>query len=387
FVWKRVADSTIRISKVLEQGITISGRASEAGKNKPLIKANISLRTPNAKGIKFHSTQTDSLGRFYIDRLELYGTQGIKLAAMNNKGEPYGRLTMDSVFNDTLKVRPPLLKPESEELEEAKSNTLLAERLLNRKKTYKLSDTIQLAEVKIKQKMKPMVLMSTVVLMDFGYPEENFTVTTKDHDYQSLLHYLLTKSGYSTSQIRGLRLTRGELYFKTGTMPLSEVRPLIIINGRIVYDPYYKISRISEEGVVENEEESDDDIFASMSMDMIEKINIKKIVVTPGTDIGFILDITTKPGALDWKQRDKVIALINGYYQSRTFYSPLYEKPVTTPDNRHTIFWQPFLATNEKGEASVTYYNADPQGKIRIAVEGLGEKGGIVVGRGSYEVK
>lgn len=89
----------------------ISGRATEPGKNKPLIKGSISLRTPNAKGTKFFSTQTDSLGRFYIDKLELYGTQGIKLAAMNNKGEPSGRLTMDSVFNDTLKVRKTLSKP------------------------------------------------------------------------------------------------------------------------------------------------------------------------------------------------------------------------------------------------------------------------------------
>ncbi|MBC7914016.1 MAG: hypothetical protein H7Y07_07830 [Pyrinomonadaceae bacterium] len=393
FVWKRVADSAIRITRVLEQGVTISGMAKQAGNNKPLPKANISLRTPKAQGAKFFSTQTDSLGRYFIDNLQLYGQQAIIIASRNATGEPVGRIMLDSTFSDTLRIRKP--GPGFQEAEVSEEKMLMVQSLVQQRTKFKsLSDTIELGTVVIKGKRKPMTLYSGTVLMDMGYPEEDFVVTAKDNtDYRSLLHYLLHKSNYSAQSTNGTGASRIE-FFGQGK---GTVRPLIILNGKSLNgqtDFDSPAPAPEADGEVDPtaapDQDLDDDIFASLTMDLIKKINIRKIAkIVPGNPpgIGYILEITTKPGALDWKQKDKIIATINGYYLSRIFYAPAYNNPSAKADSMPTVFWQPNVTTNENGEAKISYYNADPKSKISVAVEGITDKGTVIVGNGNYVVK
>jgi len=47
------------------------------------------------------------------------------------------------------------------------------------------------------------------------------------------------------------------------------------------------------------------------------------------------------------------------------------------PDLRSTIFREPELQTNRDGQASFRYFNADGEGRYRIAIEGIDENGNL----------
>jgi len=85
--------------------------------------------------------------------------------------------------------------------------------------------------------------------------------------------------------------------------------------------------------------------------------------------------LSLKPSAFEKKDFNLINEDVNGYYNARTFYAPNYEYSSTKSDQRTTIHWEPMISTDEKGQATVSYYNADPKSKIRVVVQGLSDKG------------
>jgi uncharacterized protein YfaS (alpha-2-macroglobulin family) len=70
--------------------------------------------------------------------------------------------------------------------------------------------------------------------------------------------------------------------------------------------------------------------------------------------------------------------------KQRAFYSPSYEKPVSThlPDFRTTLYWNPSIHTNASGIAMVEFYTSDLSGEYVISVQGIGEgKTGVASAR------
>ncbi|GGH05216.1 hypothetical protein GCM10007415_46950 [Parapedobacter pyrenivorans] len=66
----------------------------------------------------------------------------------------------------------------------------------------------------------------------------------------------------------------------------------------------------------------------------------------------------------------------------RDFYKPRY--PVAwadkgIPDLRSTIHWEPFIITNEQGEATISFYAGDLLGSYTIRMQGLDDKGNLGV--------
>lgn len=75
-----------------------------------------------------------------------------------------------------------------------------------------------------------------------------------------------------------------------------------------------------------------------------------------------------------------------GYNISREFYSPKYDvpKPIGV-DYRSTIYWNPRVATDKTGTASLEFYNADGKGSYRAVIEGWDKDGNL--GRFIYRYK
>ncbi|MBC8054277.1 MAG: carboxypeptidase-like regulatory domain-containing protein [Sphingobacteriaceae bacterium] len=419
FVWKRYKNSELKISYLPEQGINISGQVMEKNSAKPIKGANISLRTPQA-AIKFYSTQTDSSGRFYINNLELFGHQSIIVASRDGRGEPLGRISLDSLFQDTLQIRSSrVASTNNTETRLEKQH----ESIIKRKREFRLADTIKLDAVKIRGRKTIQLLQGSAT--DFGYPDENFQITPKDYNFQDLRHYLLTKSNYATADVsQKIYICMGEP--DMGLHKECRHDPIIQKNTTICpcdptyqnIEPTYTADRnrvmfrgddslimpkifVNQKQIPiydqDNEDVKDDQYqrYLNLPMSLIKSVTIKKIIESsvplmgrvsmPGT--GYLLYITTKPGALDWAQEDKLTLNINGYYQSRVFYSPKYEAASTKHDGRFTIYWEPEVSTNEKGEAIISYYNADSKTKIRIIAEGISETGVPLTGTAVYEVK
>ena len=64
---------------------------------------------------------------------------------------------------------------------------------------------------------------------------------------------------------------------------------------------------------------------------------------------------------------------IQGYNEPLEFYSPAYPNgaPLYTEDSRRTLYWNPNVKTNEKGEAVIRCYNSDNSAPLIINVETL----------------
>lgn len=79
-------------------------------------------------------------------------------------------------------------------------------------------------------------------------------------------------------------------------------------------------------------------------------------------------------------------------YQNYTkaFYSPSYEtekeRKDPVPDLRTTIFWQANVFTDENGQATISYYNADRPNQIQITIEGVDAFSRLGFGTTMYQV-
>lgn len=61
-----------------------------------------------------------------------------------------------------------------------------------------------------------------------------------------------------------------------------------------------------------------------------------------------------------------------GYYAAREFYQPdEIDRQSSIPDARNTLLWQPSVITNEKGEATVSFYCSDINTGFTGLVEGV----------------
>jgi hypothetical protein len=69
---------------------------------------------------------------------------------------------------------------------------------------------------------------------------------------------------------------------------------------------------------------------------------------------------------------------IKAYYAKHEFYQPNYDKdyvPISVPDFRNTLTWNPSIITDEKGEARVIFYCSDFNAEFVGKIEGVGGDG------------
>jgi hypothetical protein len=108
-------------------------------------------------------------------------------------------------------------------------------------------------------------------------------------------------------------------------------------------------------------------------------VNLKKVVKKKVT-MKDLEDLIPQPSVVKFVPK--------GYTNSRIFYSPKYEVSRSTMqglDYRTTIYWNPRVLTDEKGNASIEFYNADGKGTYRVIAEGIDKDGNI--GRFNYRYK
>ena len=125
----------------------------------------------------------------------------------------------------------------------------------------------------------------------------------------------------------------------------------------------------------------------------IDKIEYVSTAVIPGEGYVPAIFYYTKRGGRNIEKRlspgIEPVVLV-GYSVIRNFYSPIYDgsekQEEKKDDYRNTLYWDPAIETNYKGEAEVSYYNSDQLGKVKIVVEGITYDGKLCRGIGSYEV-
>ncbi|QHS63300.1 TonB-dependent receptor plug domain-containing protein [Chitinophaga agri] len=77
------------------------------------------------------------------------------------------------------------------------------------------------------------------------------------------------------------------------------------------------------------------------------------------------------------------------YTVTKGFYAPKYLSPETQvrDDFRETIYWNPVVQTDNKGDATVEFYNSDANTTFRAIAEGIGYNGKLGRSEKTYSVK
>lgn len=385
FVWRKLADSALTIKYVPEKGMTLTGSVKRIFSEKPIANSNVTLFANGATGDKLFSAKTDSIGQYYIDNVVLKGPQVLKITSVDNQGKTNNWLQLDSIFKKII------IKSQAKKQQEEEINMPLANEMLKRNTIVKnkagIKDTIQLDEVKVRGSKN--VKISGEMALNFGYKPEIFNVDPSDYDFSNLGQFIRVKSNMCREVEDSANLGLFKLVFPYNG---KFIEPLIVVNDKElpftandapeVRDSYYNT-------------------YYSIQMNKVEKVVIKHLVganqlgfgeesgmstITTARDI-FVIYLTLKPGALDPVRSYSIIEKISGYYNSRVFYQPSNNSKNPSTDQRTTIYWNPLIVTDEKGEATVTFYNSSLKTKLNVLAEGITENGVPLVRKVEYQVK
>ncbi|GEC71354.1 hypothetical protein SAMN05443543_10599 [Flavobacterium flevense] len=80
------------------------------------------------------------------------------------------------------------------------------------------------------------------------------------------------------------------------------------------------------------------------------------------------------------------IVMIEGYYGKKVFYEAVYDEVTitdSTPDYRNTLFWKPDIITDDKGEATISFFCSDINSLFFGNIEGVSGEG--LLGREAFQ--
>jgi len=368
FLWRKIADTAIRIAWLPEAGFTIAGHVRQTLLNKPLANMNITLFAAGALGDRRYAVRTNADGKYFIDGLQWYGYQTIQINSKNDKGEKGGWLFMDTVFSAPPPLDGSLLAGEAYPAEMQRFATMADKKVTASKDVFHST----LPGVTVTNQQDKVVHLRDQVATSFGYPEYNFIITPKDYTLGTIGNFIIHNVPGAQADVA----RNGVVFFANG----RKVRPRFIVNKRedlFGHVDYYDIS-----------------------MDMVNKISVRHLIGQPnfsangrgsisaedGRDI-FLVYLDLKPGATN-DDLALVVTQVEGYYAAKTFYAPDYSTTNDAgPDTRTTLHWAPNILTDGNGKTTISFYNADPATTIRVNVQGVTGDGVPVAATIKYEIR
>ncbi len=362
FIWKDLEETKFKQQYDVEQALTLTGHVRKLMKNTPLPDMNITMFAPKATGDKLFHTLSDSSGRFRIDGAVFYGYQFINFNSRrsdglqldgNSKGKTGGWIIVDSLFQDRMAVKPVIASIDTIAIS---PDSILAREKIKQKFSFSGINSLKTVQIKSYKEVFP--------------PEVHPITMVEQKEYGCIGQYVinLIPGAYWLMEENG-----GPIHIAVGHLP-----PKIV--G--VYGVYTDHSPIT----IGRELPPAEDAFWGQPMDRVLKMTINARETVGGKL--YSVSLILRPGSLKVKDIfDNTMADVVGYTKARTFFAPRYEKPDDKPDYRSTIHWEPNITTDAKGEATVSFYNADPKSKIRIVVQGVTDKGVPVSDIAGYVVK
>lgn len=200
-------------------------------------------------------------------------------------------------------------------------------------------------------------------------PEIHPITLVEQRDYDNLAQYLLY-------MINGAKL---ENYLWNKTV-LSRH---IIQGGK--YGHWVGLEASYADGTPIKTGDYPDEDFLTQPMRNIIKVTFNKNRYGDIISVSLIL----RNGVMEPKSFfDNTTADMVGYYKAREFYKPTQEELNNNLDTRvNTIYWEPNIITNDKGEAIINFNNTIQTGKLRLVVQGITNNGYPLAVTSVYEVK
>jgi hypothetical protein len=382
FVWNNLSDKAIKYDYAAEEGITVSGRLRRTLANKPIAGAKIGMALLGNDKPSYKFTQTDSDGKYYFDGLNFTGHQNIMVYSADKNNNGSGLILLDSIYRDPAPVKyghankseaeansifnkidvPPLIQVSN--YDEISNYRKEAELKYNILKKFHITDTIGLNEVEIKGRRQESEDGHRRL---YGLPDYSLTVTDKMSDSPDVFQTL-------QGRVPGLYIAGDRVLGYYFVFRGQKGMPLFLIDDKEV--DYETIMNVPVNAI-----------------DKIEVIKDSGELALYGFRGSFgVISVLTKrgingsfPPGLNY-----IIRRVYGYYQARTFYTPRYDVKkleYEKPDLRTTIHWEPIVVTDEDGNATISFYNADSQTIVKVDAEGIAEPGIPLTGKTSFEVK
>ncbi len=131
----------------------------------------------------------------------------------------------------------------------------------------------------------------------------------------------------------------------------------------------------------------------------IQSADVEAVEVFRGTEgmafggSGGAIAIYTRQGDANYQGPRRAVAnvlkiRVPGFYRARQFFTPRYGlAPTTSPDPRRlTLYWNPTVQTDAKGEAQLRFFTSDG-GSFQVRAEGITPAGQLVQGEGTLLVQ
>lgn len=356
FVWKKIPDLNRNKNFKVEKGITIAGKVENLIGTTAKENNQVQMLLLNNKATAMLNDTTDVNGKFEFKNIDFQGTATMLLNTKNQKGKNSGEFVLDSIYNQPIAIdfkNYKHLNTEENKINQIESSIRNKNILFNIPEENQLKDVVVISKKK-KEDTGP----SRYGFADFTYiPEE------KGPHYSTI--FLLIQIA-----IPNVTATNNSIKFNRYNGPA-----LVLVDGV----------------------ETDMNLLASISTDDIAKIEAIK---GPGAAVfgsqggnGAILIYTKEgKGSTTGRKVFHSIAMpIHGYQNTRFFYSPDYSKPnpleKDKADIRNTLYWNPYVQPDEKGNTTVSYYNNEVNSTVNITLEGITNNGIPIVVKSSYQIQ
>ncbi len=356
FVWKKFPNLNINKNFKVEKGITIAGKVENLIGTTAKENNQVQMVLLNKGNSMILNDTTDVNGKFEFNNIIFKGTATMLLNTKNQKGKNRGEFVLDSIYNQPIAVdfkSYNALNYEENKISQIKAN------IHNKNIRFNIPEENQLKDVIVTaKKKKENTTPSRYGFADFTYiPEE------KGPHYSNIFLLIQIAIPNVTASANSVRFNR------------YNGPALILVDGV----------------------ETDMSLLSSISTDDIAKIETIK---GPGAAVfgsqganGAIL-IYTKMGKganTSKKVFHSIVMPVNGYQNTRFFYSPDYSKPnpleKDKADIRNTLYWNPYIQPDEKGNANISYYNNEVDTTVNLNLQGITNNGIPIVVQSSYQIK
>lgn len=356
FVWKKFPNLNVNKNFKVEKGITIAGKVENLIGTTAKENNQVQMLLLNNKATAMLNDTTDVNGKFEFKNIVFKGTATMLLNTKNQKGKNSGELVLDSIYNQPIAVDFKALKPlndEENKITQIKTNIRNKNILFNIPEENQLRDVIITAK-----KKKEDTTESRYGFADFTYiPEE------KGPRFSNIFMLLQIAIPNVTASANSVRFNR------------YSGPPIILVDGI----------------------ETDMDLLSFISTDDIAKIEAIKgpgaaVFGTQGANGAILIYTKLGKGSTTSRKVFHSIAMpVNGYQNTRFFYSPDYSKPnpleKDKADIRNTLYWNPYIQPDEKGNATISYYNNEVDTTVNIDLEGITNNGIPIVVKSNYQIK
>jgi len=380
FEWKEIlADNYAAITFKPERSLSVSGTLT-ASNGKPVAKGKVSAFSAVNKFAV--DTTSNEQGKFNLTGLNFTDTARLVIQARKENGDKQVTIALDSkpaatVYKNTSGLEngfiPPVLSAESPKADTVQIATAI------RSTAFKFNKTNDLKEVTVKQQRNnygtenapwmPKASPHSANLNGVGHADMIFGSKELEHcvDFVSCVINMLP------GVIRG---PRGYTFAVTASKSLTAPPGIkFMLDG--VFTSIDNLSSLN-----------------ALDVESVEVLKFNNYLNVYGTSAsGGLIIITTRNGTVDINQPNILEAApgilkttLKGFDKTKEFYVPKYTVNNTAPfDMRDAIYWNPNIATDDKGKTTLEYFNSDVKGSYRAVIEGIDNDGNI--GRFVYRYK